>query len=67
MIWTTSWFLRFNFFENWFCRIINNVNYGFDSTNEYLYLIDFQTLVLKPDGLILFSIDKKVCKKSQKV
>ncbi len=44
-----------------------NVNYGFDSTNEYLYLIDFQTLALKPDGLILFSIDKKVCKKSQKV
>jgi len=43
------------------------VSYGFDSIYEYLYPIEFKMLVLKPDGLILFSIDKKVSKKSRKV
>jgi hypothetical protein len=28
--------------------------------NELLYTIDFQMLVLKPDRLLLFSVDKKV-------
>jgi len=46
--------------------LIIYASYGFDSLNEYSYLIEFQTLVLKPDGLFLFSIDKKGSKKSQK-